>query len=367
MSWGSDDARPQASAASVAASAADLDEIIDSAPTATFLATTEEGILRANHAASALTGLHAEEMLGQRLLHTVVHPDDVPTVTWVGDEVRAGNTAEVRHRLLTASGEVRYIRGTITPIFRDGSLRYGVAQYVDETELVVASREISRQRALLAEFAETVAHDLRSPLAALVGFADILHREEDLSPTVAEIGEMMLESAREASTTVERTLQRALHRKDGGSLTADLPAVLGRIRNLLGPSLAAAGGRIEYVGGVRFLMLEEDGLTEVLLNLCQNSIKYRSADDPHIRIVADAARELLTVEDNGRGIPIVRRTEVFERGAQLETGDDGKGLGLARVRDLIEGFGGSIVAQGNLPAGTSMVMYLPGAFIRGGS
>ena len=124
------------------------------------LATTEDGLLRANHAAEELTGRTIEELLGKRLIHTFVPPDDLAGVDWVGPRVRAGEHVEVRHRLLTASGAVRFVRASITPILDEvGALRFGLAQYVDETELVVASRQLEEQRKLLAGFAEVVAHD----------------------------------------------------------------------------------------------------------------------------------------------------------------------------------------------------------------
>ncbi len=348
--------------------ASELDEIIDNSPIAMFLATTEDGILRANRAASEMTGLGVEEMLGRRLLHTAVHPDDVPSVTWVGDSVRAGKTTEVRHRLLTTTGEVRHIRGSITPVFKDGALRYGVAQYVDETELVVASHEMARQRELLATFAEAIAHDLRSPIAGVVGFADILQREEEpLAPYVAEIVGMMLDSAHEASRTIERTLRKALGSEAQSNVTADLIEVVERITKLLGPNLAATGGRISYVGGARFLLLDEAVLGEVLLNLCQNAVKYRGAEPPEIRVQVNMQLETLTVDDNGRGIAAELRRQIFDRGFQTGPDNDGHGLGLGRVRDLVEGMGGSIEACESDRGGTAMVMTLPGAFIQGDS
>jgi PAS domain S-box-containing protein len=126
--------RPQSSSRRGARSlpylhAEDLDEIIDHSPIAMCLATSEDGVLRANHAAAELTGRAVDDLLGKRLIHTFVHPDEVAMVSWVGDHIRAGEAVEVRHRLLTASGAVRHVRGSITPILNEqGSLRYGLAQ-----------------------------------------------------------------------------------------------------------------------------------------------------------------------------------------------------------------------------------------------
>lgn len=360
------EAAPTASAGHVPFDASDFAEIIDSSPIAMFLATTGKGILHANEAAADLTGRPIDEMLGARLLHTVVHPDDVANVMWVGPEVTAGNPTDVRHRLLTADGAVRHIRGSITPIFKDGELRYGVAQYVDDTELVVASRELAKQRELLASFAAVVAHDLRSPIAGIVGFADLLQREHETLPESAvEIVEMMLESAREASATIGRTLERSLGERRSAATSADLTEIIDRVSSLVSPNLAAAGGRLTYVGGVRFLRADPEVLSEILLNLCQNSIKYRSERSPEITIRVDVSHETLHVIDNGRGIPPAKRELVFQRGFQTAASDDGHGLGLARVRELVEDMGGTIVATDSASGGTEMLLSLPGSFIRG--
>jgi PAS domain S-box-containing protein len=348
--------------------AADLDEIIDHSPIAMCLATSEDGILRANHAAAELTGRTLGDLRGKRLLHTFVHPDEVAMVSWVGDRIRAGEAVEVRHRLLTLSGAARHVRGSITPILHeDRSLRYGLAQYVDETELVVASRQLEEQRRLLAGFAEVVAHDLRSPVAGMVGFAHILEgRRAELDPAVAEIVELLSSSAREASDLIERTLDRALRAGSVSPVVADLIDIVDRVANLLAPNLAACGGRIAFTGGVRFLMGDPAVVQEILVNLCQNAVKYRSEAPPEIEIHVDPDAEDLIVADNGRGIAPELAETIFERGVTVHPDDDGRGTGLARVRSLIESMDGRIRASTGPAGGTVMRVHLPGGFVREG-
>ena len=358
------DAAPRSGPAFVAA---DLEEIIDHSPIPMCLATSEYGVMRANHAAEELTGRTAEDLLGKRLIHTFVHPEDLADVSWVGERVRAGEHVEVRHRLLTASGAVRHVRGSITPILGDdGSLRYGLAQYVDETELVVASKELEEQRRLLATFAEVVAHDLRSPVAGMVGFAHILEsRREELDPAITEIVELISSSAHEASELIERTLDRALRAGTRSVVAADLIDIVDRVTNLLAPNLATCGGRISYTGGVRFLMRDAAAVQEMLVNLCQNSVKYRSELPPEIEIHVDPEAEDLIVSDNGRGVADADLESIFDRGAKVHSADDGHGTGLARVRSLAESMDGNIVAASNPTGGTIMRIHLPGAFIHG--
>jgi signal transduction histidine kinase len=157
---------------------------------------------------------------------------------------------------------------------------------------VVASRQLEEQRRLPANFAEVVAHDLRSPVAGIVGFTHILEgRRADLDPTVVEIVELLSGSAREASELIERTPDRALRAGTESSVVADLIGIVDGVANLLAPNLAACGGRIAFTGGVRFLKRDPAVVQEILVNLCQNAVKYRSAAPPEIEIHVDPDAE----------------------------------------------------------------------------
>ena len=152
----------------------DLEEIVARSPVATCVATTAEGALLVNQAAADLSGVPADEIVGRRLIEVFVHPEDAPSVAWVGKVVQSGRTVDVRHRLLTASGEVRHVRASIAPIMDGDVLRYAVAQYVDETQVVLAVEEAQLQGERLEQFATNVAHDLRSPIANMATAAGLL-------------------------------------------------------------------------------------------------------------------------------------------------------------------------------------------------
>ncbi len=93
-------------------------------------------------------------------------------------------------------------------------------------------------------------------------------------------------------------------------------------------------------------------LRRIVSNLIDNAVKYGQA--AHLALAADAEAILLTVDDEGAGIPKERREELFEPFVRLETSRNrrtgGAGLGLAIVRNLVEAQGGS-VAIGDAPAG----------------
>lgn len=105
---------------------------------------------------------------------------------------------------------------------------------------------------------------------------------------------------------------------------------------------------------------ERQDLEEMLGNLIDNAAKYGRG-----RVFVDVAGEgdtvVVTVEDDGKGIPADSRDAIFERGARLDTSKPGTGLGLSIVRDVAEIYGGS-VELGASPelGGLAVTLRLPG-------
>jgi len=89
--------------------------------------------------------------------------------------------------------------------------------------------------------------------------------------------------------------------------------------------------------------IERQDLDEILGNLIENAAKYGGGS---VFVTVDAERDAkectIWIEDDGMGIPKDKRTEIFDRGARLDTGKPGTGLGLAIVRDVAAIYGGNV-------------------------
>ncbi len=102
---------------------------------------------------------------------------------------------------------------------------------------MVASQEMTRQREMLASFARTAAHDLRSPITGIAQFTDqLLEGGTPFDDHTAELMNVVYQAAREATGMIDRTLSRALSERTQSSVTADLIDVVSRVRDLLAPS-----------------------------------------------------------------------------------------------------------------------------------
>ena len=128
--------------------------------------------------------------------------------------------------------------------------------------------------------------------------------------------------------------------------------------------LAEAGGKINL--NVRTSPIFNDRLSfeQILGNLLDNAVKYRSKDRPlHIEVKVDSApgdRLRIEVSDNGRGIADQDRERVFEMFRRSGVQDKpGEGIGLAYVRAVVRNLGGEILMISALERGTTFRVVLP--------
>jgi signal transduction histidine kinase len=106
---------------------------------------------------------------------------------------------------------------------------------------------------------------------------------------------------------------------------------------------------------------ERQDLQELAGNVMENAGKWCRR---HIRATARPAGPdwlILTVEDDGPGLPAERRGEVLKRGARLDETAPGSGLGLAIVDELARAYGGSLVLEDSVLGGLKVVVKLPRA------
>ncbi len=200
---------------------------------------------------------------------------------------------------------------------------------------------LERQR----EFVADASHELRTPLTALLANLELL--AEELDTEQADTAQAALRSARRMRRLVGDLLllARADARRIQSRGPTDLADVLLEAASELGPMAEdhelSIDAQPAVVPGVK------DDLHRLTLNLIENAARHTP---PGTRIRASTAIDngtaVLTVEDDGPGIPPELRSRVFDRfvrGAQ--TGNRGSGLGLAIVRAVAESHGGTVTLE----------------------
>jgi signal transduction histidine kinase len=206
-----------------------------------------------------------------------------------------------------------------------------VAPLVDELNGLIAHNETQAEEA--RRHAGNLAHALKTPLTVVMNAATA--RSEDLADTVIrEAGTMR----RQVDHHLARA--RAVGRRGHAHSRADVWPSLQAVERAVGRLYPHV--RLDVDGDkTAAIHVERQDLDEMLGNLIENAAKY-GGGSVFITVVKAGAFVEFQIEDDGPGIPEAERTQIFDRGARLDTGKPGTGLGLAIVRDVAEIYGGSV-------------------------
>ncbi|MEA2170233.1 MAG: two-component system, OmpR family, sensor histidine kinase PrrB [Solirubrobacteraceae bacterium] len=259
-------------------------------------------------------------------------------VAGLGTFVAAVRVLGPLRRLRQATGEVTGegdLGVRVSETDGPGEVRELAASFNAMLGRLDASSE-SRERALAAtrRFALDAGHELRTPLTTVQATLSALHRHPDVPPEqrTAMLGDALDEQRR--LVTLLDGLQ-AYARGDASSV-AHTHVDLGEV------VLAVCSG----VDGVQANVPEapvvvsgwEPGLRLLVSNLVSNAIRHGAGD---VQVTLTAER-LLTVDDNGAGVPVADRELIFEPFARLENQREGSGLGLALVAQQVREHGAAI-------------------------
>jgi signal transduction histidine kinase len=227
-------------------------------------------------------------------------------------------------------------------------------------------RRLERERTHeLEHFAERVAHDILSPLAAVSAGAHVLSRKlrDDLQAQRAS--HTMRSSLDRVRVTVQELLRfaRAGARPAPGE-RADLARVVESLREELLPAAEAKGVALTFDTPPPVqVACAEAAIHVVLQNLVRNAIKY-IGDGPRKRVRAwasvDTDKVRLLVEDTGPGLPAGMERNVFDPYVRASRdGAPGVGLGLATVKRLVESRRGAVGVSSQPSRGATFWVELP--------
>lgn len=240
----------------------------------------------------------------------------------------------------------------------DRALRFA-RERARQTEGLRTSREE------LARFAHLVAHDLKSPLASVVGMLDLL--EVQWTELTDSSRRDLVERTQTAATRLAELVDSFLALAESTTLedravAVDLDGVLGWVQGVLERDLAAVEATLVVSSGLPAVQGAVPGIRQVFLNLVSNAVKYRDPGrnllvEVHAHDPEDGMVEIV-VEDNGRGIRDEDRESIFELGVRGAHGS-GAGVGLSAVRHVVEEHGGRVwVGDGHGP-GSRFHVSLP--------
>lgn len=326
----------------------------------TILRGTSEGVLAldadkrirlVNAAATAL--LQLPDSVEGKLLYDVSREPDLLTLAESGFE--RTESAEIK-----LDDPPRTLLGRADPLQATGG-----------TVLVLHDvTEMRRLEAVRRDFVTNVSHELRTPVAIIRANSETLL---DGALEIPKARQSFVEAIGRNSERLERLISDLLDlaRVESGNQELHtreltLSAVVDRVLALLKrkADTKEIELRTDFSPDLR-LVADEKALDQILVNLVDNAVKYTEAGG-QVTIAAKRVDQdvLLTVEDNGCGIPHAARARIFERFYRVDPGRardvGGTGLGLSIVKHLAQIMGGQVGVEGRDPKGSRFWVRLPG-------
>ncbi|MGI8686957.1 MAG: sensor histidine kinase [Thermomicrobiales bacterium] len=229
---------------------------------------------------------------------------------------------------------------------------------------------VARAQQAQRELVANVSHELKTPLTSIQGFSQAMIDGTVTSDTDYEdLAQIIQQESQRMRRLVEQMLE--LSRLESGTVRLDVaPLRVDELVENVGKRYArlgeAKGITVRWASPHNLIMKADAGrLEQVLVNLLDNALQYTDTGG-QVTVSARAARPnrvAFVIEDTGRGISPDDVPRLFERFYQVERSRTGQGkhvgLGLAIVREIVDGHQGEIAVDSRLGAGTTIVVTIP--------
>lgn len=234
---------------------------------------------------------------------------------------------------------------------------------LDRVEGALSSREASETK--LRQFVADASHELRNPLAAIRGYAELAQRAPEQTDTRFALGRIEAESSR-MSKLVNDLLLLARLDSDAAVETRPVDAVEVVLNAVSDAQAASRDHRwlLEAPNSEVTVLADTNQLHQVMVNLLANARTHTPPGTTvHTSVRVADGRAVIQVADDGPGIPAEALPSVFERftkvdGARTHQAAPSTGLGLAIVKAMVEGWGGS-AGVASRPGLTTFTVSLP--------
>ena len=361
--------------------------VVDTAHDA-FIGMGPDGrIIAWNAGAEETFGWKHDEVVGRPLVETIIPPSYREAHVQGLARFHASGKAPVVGRLLELSaihrsGREFPIEITISnPITRDEGFYFGAflrdisARRQREEELKQAKNSAEAATRAKSEFLANMSHELRTPLNGVLGYAQLLKRDRNLSPTHREAVDAIAQSGTHLLNLINDVLD--LSKIEAGKIeveavATDLRELIVDVRQLIAESARLKGldlGVYLAPDLPRLVLLDGRHLRQILINLLGNAVKFTERGRVGVAIARRQGRLRFEVSDTGIGIDPENLVAIFEAFSQTQSGakEGGTGLGLTISQRLVHTMGGEIFVESKPDAGSVFWFEVPLVVVERGS
>lgn len=312
-----------------------------------------------------------------RLWINAIHPDDAEQViesthTLFAQKKPVSRIYRNRHAV---TGEYIWLYDYVQPILDDSGRiteLYGSVKNITdlkdkEAHLKKTANELNDRYNELMQFNYIVSHNLRAPIANIIGLTNILN----IPSMSVEEKPMIIQHIQTSTQKMDdlindlNTILSARSTLNTRKATVSIPQLLRSITDTLQSQIAESGTRIKTTipENAEEIFTIKSYLESTLYNLISNAIKYKSPlRAPEITLTVQKIKEqmIITVTDNGMGIDLERHGKyMFGLYKRFHLEAEGKGLGLHMTKTQIESMGGKITVESEFGTSTTFTISLP--------
>ncbi|MEW5720570.1 MAG: ATP-binding protein, partial [Chloroflexota bacterium] len=236
-----------------------------------------------------------------------------------------------------------------------------------EQRVVERTAQLQAANKELESFSYSVSHDLRAPLRAISGFAEIVARRHRAN--LNEEGKHYVDNIVQASARMGQLIDDLLQYSRLGRAGVRRDPIA--LRDVFTPLASDLAARLKEIGGT--LTISDDLpavtgdrtlLSQIFSNLLENAITYRKADTPaqiNVSWQGEDKSVIIRVSDNGIGIPPEHHEKIFNVFQRLHSEEEypGTGIGLATVKKSVELLGGRVWVESEIGKGSTFFVKLP--------
>ncbi len=369
-----------------------LEALLNNIPHVAWIKDKQSRFIAVNQSFGELAGYRPIELVGKNDLD--IWPIELAKMYQNDDflVMKVGERKVVEEKVLNPQGEERWIETIKTPIKNsDGIITGTVGIALDITDrkqaqidlhltnqsLSATNLELQRATRLKDEFLATMSHELRTPLNAILGMSEVLQDE---------VFGSLNNRQRKPLETIQRSGQHLLSlindildvsKISAGKVELDMATIT--VEHLCESSLVFVKQQafnkqikldLQLCIDAGQMMIDERRMRQVLINLLSNAVKFTPTGGQVLLSVTRHGGALneqnwieLAVTDTGMGIASTDHHQLFQPFVQLDSSlnrqQDGTGLGLTLVKQIVELHGGTVSLQSELGQGSCFTVRLP--------
>ncbi len=338
-----------------------------------LITTDPRGIITdVNKQMEALTGCTRDELIGAPFKGYFTDPDRAEAAIKL--VLGEGNVTDYELTARARDGKETVVSYNATTFHdRDRKLQGVFAAARDVTERKRYEQSLQQANRAKSVFLANMSHEIRTPMNAILGFSQLMLRDQDLTPRQCQYLGTINRSGEHLLALINDILEMSKIEAGRTTLnlsTFDLPVLLKDLEMMfrVRTDEKKLSFSVEMIGEVpQYIVTDINKLRQVFINVLGNAVKFTEQGGIGLRVRANREGPTgpslrVEIEDTGPGISPDDQDKLFRHFEQTKTGEQagtGTGLGLAISREFIRLMGGSITVSSQVGKGSIFVIDLP--------